>query len=205
MRLGIYGGSFDPVHYGHLLLAESCREQCQLDEVWFLPAGSPPHKLTGRLAAARDRVAMLRLAIGGHPAFRVDTREIDRGGVSFTVDTLEELRSERPGDALFLLLGADALGDFPTWRAPSRIAALAVLVTVHRAGAAAADLSRVAAAIGPVAYAQLLAHQVEMPQVDFASRDLRARLAAGKSIRYRTPRPVERYLEETGLYRSVES
>ncbi|MFM7072502.1 MAG: nicotinate-nucleotide adenylyltransferase [Planctomycetota bacterium] len=205
MRLGIYGGSFDPVHYGHLLLAESCREQCQLDEVWFLPAGSPPHKLTGRLAAARDRVAMLRLAIGGHPAFRVDTREIDRGGVSFTVDTLEELRSERPGDELFLLLGADALADLPTWRAPSRIADLAVLVTVRRAGAAAADLSRVAATIGPVAYARLLAHQVEMPQVDFASRDLRARLAAGKSIRYRTPRPVERYLEETGLYRSVES
>lgn len=203
MRLGIYGGSFDPVHYGHLLLAESCREECRLDEVWFMPAGTPPHKLSGRLAASRDRVAMLRLAIGGHAAFRVDTREVDRGGVSFTVDTLEQIRQERPNDELFLLLGADALADFPTWRSPARIAALAVLVTVRRAGSPAADLGRVAAAIGPEAFSRLVAHQVEMPQVDFSSRELRARLAAGKSIRYRTPRPVERYLEETGLYRSA--
>jgi nicotinate-nucleotide adenylyltransferase len=201
MRLGIYGGSFDPVHYGHLLLAESCREECRLDEIWFMPAGSPPHKMSGRLASARDRVAMLRLATSGHPAFRVDTREVDRGGVSYTVDSLEQIRSERPSDDLFLLLGADALADFPTWRSPARIAALAVLVTVRRAGSAAADLGRVAEAIGPAAHAQLVAHQVEMPQVDFSSRDLRARLSAGKSIRYRTPRPVERYLEESSLYR----
>jgi len=201
MRLGIYGGSFDPVHYGHLLLAESCREECRLDEIWFMPAGSPPHKMSGRLASARDRVAMLRLATSGHPAFRVDTREVDRGGVSYTVDSLEQIRSERPSDELFLLLGADALADFPTWRSPARIAALAVLVTVRRAGSAAADLGRVAEAIGPAAHAQLVAHQVEMPQVDFSSRDLRARLSAGKSIRYRTPRPVERYLEESSLYR----
>ena len=201
MRLGIYGGSFDPVHYGHLLLAESCREECRLDEIWFMPAGSPPHKMSGRLASARDRVAMLRLATSGHPAFRVDTREVDRCGVSYTVDSLEQIRSERPSDDLFLLLGADALADFPTWRSPARIAALAVLVTVRRAGSAAADLGRVAEAIGPAAHAQLVAHQVEMPQVDFSSRDLRARLSAGKSIRYRTPRPVERYLEESSLYR----
>jgi len=202
MRLGIYGGSFDPVHFGHLLLAESCREECRLDEVWFMPAGTPPHKQSGRLASPKDRVAMLRLATAGQPAFRVDTREIDRGGVSFTVDTIEQLRNERPDDQLFLLLGADTLADFPNWRSPARIAALAVIVSVRRAGATPVDHSRVAATIGPSAYEQLLAHQVEMPQVDFSSRDLRARLAAGKSIRYRTPRPVERYLEEAGLYRS---
>ncbi len=205
MRLGIYGGSFDPVHFGHLLLAESCREECRLDEVWFMPAGTPPHKQSGRLASPKDRVAMLRLATAGHSAFRVDTREIDRGGVSFTVDTLEQLRNERPDDQLFLLLGADTLADFPNWRSPARIATLAVIVSVRRAGAIAVDPSRVAATIGPAAYERLLAHQVEMPQVDFSSRDLRARLAAGKSIRYRTPRPVERYLEEVGLYRSLGS
>jgi nicotinate-nucleotide adenylyltransferase len=148
---------------------------------------------------------MLRLATAGHGAFRVDTREIDRGGVSFTIDTLEQLRNERPGDQLFLLFGADTLADFPNWRSPARIAELAVLVTVRRAGTAAVDHSRVAATIGAAAYEQLVAHQVEMPQVDFSSRDLRARLAAGKSIRYRTPRPVERYLDESGLYRTAPS
>src|SRR6185295_4732710 len=93
-RLGIFGGSFDPVHYGHLLLAECCREQCRLDEVWFVPAAVPPHKQGRELTPAEQRIEMLQLAIGGHTAFKVSRLEIDRGGVSFTVDTLAELRRE---------------------------------------------------------------------------------------------------------------
>src|SRR5215467_14081281 len=94
MRLGLFGGSFDPVHYGHLLLAECCREQCSLDEVWFLPAATPPHKQGRTLTSAAERVEMLELAIGGQPTFRVCRAEIERGGVSYTVDTLAHLAAE---------------------------------------------------------------------------------------------------------------
>lgn len=134
MRLGIYGGTFDPIHYGHLLLAECCREQCQLDQVWFMPAEVPPHKQAQPLTAGRQRVEMLQLAIGGHEAFAVSRLELERGGVSFTVDTLAQLHQEDPTRELFLLLGADSLLDLPNWREPERICSLATLVVVGRPG-----------------------------------------------------------------------
>ena len=118
MRLGIFGGSFDPVHYGHLLLAESCREQCRLDEVWFVPAAAPPHKRSRELTAGQHRIEMLRLAVGGHAAFQVSTLEIERGGLSYTVDTLAEIQQHQPAAELFLLMGADSLVDLPSWREP---------------------------------------------------------------------------------------
>src|SRR5262245_62009417 len=120
-RLGIFGGSFDPVHNGHLLLAECCREQCRLDEVWFLPAAAPPHKLGHVLAPAKARIEMLELAISGHEAFRVSPLEIERGGVSYTVETLRAIALQEPQAALFLLMGADSLRDLPTWREPEEI------------------------------------------------------------------------------------
>src|SRR5688500_10806095 len=121
MRLGLFGGTFDPVHYGHLLLAEACREQCRLDELWFVPAAVPPHKQERTLSPAKERVEMLRLAVGGHPAFSVSTLEIDRGGVSYTVNTLDAVRLSRPEATLFFPMGADSLVDLPTWREPRRI------------------------------------------------------------------------------------
>src|SRR5262245_14388670 len=104
MRLGIFGGTFDPIHYGHLLLAECCREHCQLDEVWFMPASVPPDKLKqADVTDAKHRVEMLRLAIGGHAAFHLSLIEIERGGVSYTIETLQRVRLERPDADLFLL------------------------------------------------------------------------------------------------------
>ena len=132
MRLGIFGGSFDPVHYGHLLLAESCRESCQLDQVWFVPTFVSPHKLASRPVASRVRKEMLDLAIGGHPAFGVCTLELDRGSTSYTVDTLAEIRQQQPDAELYLLMGADALADFPTWRDPTRICELALMTIACR-------------------------------------------------------------------------
>src|SRR5262245_39558001 len=132
MRLGIYGGSFDPVHYGHLLLAESAREQSRLDQVWFLPAATPPHKQQRELVSPRQRVEMLELAILGQSPFLVSTLEIDRGGVSYTVDTLAAIHAQRPGDDIFLLIGADALADLPNWREPGRICSLATPAAVCR-------------------------------------------------------------------------
>src|SRR6187200_183052 len=114
MRLGVFGGAFDPVHYGHLILAEQCREQARLDEVWFVPAARHPFK-AGTTAAAFDRRAeMVRLAVAGHPAFRVNEMEKDRPGLSYTADTLDEFRRQNPDDELFLLVGSDTLVELPT-------------------------------------------------------------------------------------------
>ena len=132
MRLGLFGGSFDPVHYGHLLLAECCREQCRLDQVRFLPAGVPPHKLQRDLTPAEPRVEMLELAIAGHEPFSVDRYEIERGGVSYTVDTLRHYHSQYPGSEFFLLLGADMLLDLPFWHEASEVCRLATAVVAAR-------------------------------------------------------------------------
>ena len=203
MRLGIYGGTFDPVHFGHLLLAECCREQCALDEVWFLPACISPHKRSAPPADARHRIAMLQLAVHGNPNFRVSTREIDRGGVSYTAETLAELRAERPRDELFFLLGADALADLPNWREPARIAAAATIVSVRRAGLESPSFERLEPVIGQRATQRLETHQVVMPVMELSSRALRGRVAAGQGIRYRTPAAVERYILEQQLYRAA--
>jgi nicotinate-nucleotide adenylyltransferase len=203
MRLGIFGGSFDPVHYGHLLLAESCREQCGLDAVWFVPAAVPPHKQSRKLSSDADRVEMLRLAIGGHDAFSVSTWEIDRGGVSYTVDTLQKLHDEDPSRELFLLMGADSLADLPTWRKPERICSLAIPAVVRRNGSPEPDYAILSKLMSPERSALARQHFVETPLIDLSSTEIRNRVAAGKSIRYRTPRAVEKYIETHGLYQNA--
>jgi len=201
MRLGLFGGSFDPVHYGHLLLAECCREQCGLDEVWFLPAATPPHKQTHALSPANQRIEMLELATGGHPSFRVSRMEIDRGGVSYTVDTLAALAAEDPARQLFFLLGADSLEDLPTWREPARICELAVPVVVGRPGVPPVDFGVLADFVPEARLTDFRRYRVEMPQTGLSSSDIRRRVADGLSIRYRTPRAVETYIQTHGLYR----
>jgi nicotinate-nucleotide adenylyltransferase len=201
MRLGIFGGSFDPVHYGHLLLAESCREQCRLDRVWLLPAAAAPHKQERRTASARHRVEMLRLALGGHPDIEVNTTEVDRGGVSYTVDTLAEIHAQQPDAELFLLMGADTLEDLPNWRAPRRICELAVPVVVRRAGSAEPAFEALAEVVEPARLKLFRQFQVTMPILELTSTEIRTRVANGQSIRYRTPRAVEKYIESNGLYR----
>ena len=203
-RLGIFGGSFDPVHNGHLLLAECCREQCRLDEVWFLPAAAPPHKVGHVLAPAKARVEMLELAISGHEAFRVSPLEIDRGGVSYTVETLRAMSSQEPQAALFLLMGADSLRDLPSWREPAEILALAVPAVVRRAGSAEPDFGPLASLVDAKRLDAIQASQVTMPQMELSSTDLRQRAKEGRSLRYRIPRSVEKYIETQGLYRGAE-
>lgn len=200
MRLGLFGGSFDPVHYSHLLLAECCREQRQLDRVWFVPAATPPHKQHLAQASARQRVEMLELAIGGNEAFAISRIELDRGGVSYTVDTLREVRRQQPADELFLLMGADALHDLPTWKEPAEICRLAMLTVVRRAGLPELDFSPLAEFVEAKRLSEMQAQQVQMPLVDFSSTDLRQRAAAGLSLRYRTPRAVEKYIQTHRLY-----
>jgi nicotinate-nucleotide adenylyltransferase len=201
-KLGIFGGSFDPIHYGHLLLAETCREQCRLDRVLFVPAAVPPHKRSQPLASARDRIEMVRLAIGGHEHLAVSTIEIDRGGVSYTVDTLTALAEQQPGGSLFFLMGADSLKDLPTWREPRRLCELAVPLVVRRAGSPEPDFSSISHLVTAARLEEIREHQVEMPIIELSSTEIRQRVAAGRSIRYRTPRAVEKFIETQGLYRS---
>jgi nicotinate-nucleotide adenylyltransferase len=205
MRIGIYGGSFNPVHLGHLIAAECCREQARLDRVLFMPAATPPHKQGQLLADAADRVAMLTLAVGGHEAFAVSTIEVDRGGVSYTVDTLAVLAERHPHDTLALVLGPDALAQLPTWREPRTIADRCELVAVERERlddvATIARDARLADLLGQERLAALIASPVRMPAIGVRASDLRAAVAAGTSIRYRTPRAVEAFITSHGLYR----
>ena len=207
MRIGVYGGSFDPVHVGHLLLAECCREQAGLDRVLFVPVATQPHKLDRRLADSQHRIDMLRLATGGHPAFEVATLEVDRGGVSYTVETLAALEAAHPGAELCLLLGPDALLGLPTWREPRRIVELSTLVAVEREGLddlrAVATSAGLADLLGAKRLASVLESRVRMPAIGIRASDLRAAVAAGRSIRYRTPRAVEAYIATHGLYGSA--
>jgi nicotinate-nucleotide adenylyltransferase len=196
MRLGLFGGTFDPIHLGHLILAEACREACALDRVWFVVAGAPPHKPGDRTSAA-DRLEMVRIAIAGHPAFEVSELETHRPGPHYSVETIEEVHRLRPEDDLFFLVGADSLADLPHWRQPERIVAMATVVVVDRPGVALGLSSRWPE-LGPDANPFRM---VTTPPIGIASNDLRRRLAEGRSIRYQVPRGVEAYIAAHALYR----
>ncbi|MFV0445294.1 MAG: nicotinate-nucleotide adenylyltransferase [Planctomycetaceae bacterium] len=196
MRVGIYGGTFDPVHYGHLLLAEQCRELLALEAVWFLPAAVPPHKQGVEISSAEDRVAMLELALAGQPAFRVERLELNRGGTSYTVDTLGQLRTLHPAIEPVLLIGADSLHDLPTWRAPVEILSLAEVAAVNR-GRTAIDLTPIHSRL-PASQGRIVA--IDMPGMDLSATDIRRRVREGKSIRFMLPRGVEEFVWQHALY-----
>lgn len=199
MRIGIFGGTFDPVHLGHLVLAEQCREQCRLDEVWFVPAGTPPHKSRTGITPAQERREMLEFAIAGHERFRISLCEFARSGPSFTVDTLAQLAQESPGHEWFLLLGADSVHDLPTWRDPHRILQQATVVAVNRGDSPGMQLDELAASFSPDELQRILT--VTIPGLEISSSDIRERARAGRSVRYLVPRAVEMYLNQRNLYR----
>jgi nicotinate-nucleotide adenylyltransferase len=196
-RTGILGGSFDPIHYGHLAIAEEARAVLRLDRVLFIPAARQPLKTAAHIASPEMRLEMACLACTGNGAFQVSPIEIERSGPSYTVATLEALRDALGGE-LFFILGADALADLPRWRAAPRIIELAGIVAIRRPGFAL-DAAVVARALPGLA-ARLT--QIEGPMLDISSTALRQRVAAGRPIRYQTPDPVIRYIAEKGLYSS---
>jgi len=200
MRLGIYGGTFDPIHFGHLLLAETARETLHLDQVLFVPAKIPPHKQGKRLTPEEHRVAMLRLALRGNPFFRLELFELRQNAVSFTVHTLEYLRKKCPNDELFLLMGEDMLRIFPSWYEPKRICELATLALIGRAGQEIADLSFLKGLASRERLRQIRASRVPMPAVAFSSTEIRERVSKGKSVKYWVPESVRKYIEKNELY-----
>lgn len=198
MRLGIFGGTFDPIHYGHLLLAETCREALGLDEVRFVPAGSPPHKTDAKITDGHARADMLKLAVSGYPEYTIDRRELKRTGPSFTVDTLTEFAAELPDAELFFLMGADSLRDMPGWREPERITELATVVAVNRPGFPAPDQAQVVDWVGAKIASGI--RVVTMPGADLSATDLRKRAQEGRSLRFIVPRAVEAFVHEHRLY-----
>ena len=201
MRLGIFGGTFDPVHFGHLLLAELCREQRELDQVWLLPAAVPPHKQGRQLADAEHRVEMLKLAVAGHAAMQVSLLEVEQGGVCYSVDTLSTIHAADSSAELFFLIGGDSLDDLPNWRNPGGICRLATPVVVARPDQSNLDFGGLEAFVTPERLDEIRAARVTMPSLELSSTEIRRRVAAGQSIRYQTPRAVEKYIEAQGLYR----
>lgn len=198
-RIGVFGGTFDPIHHGHLAMAEECRTALALDMVLFLPAGQPPHKRGGLVSPAADRVAMVELAIASNQFFRLSRVDVDRTGPSYTVGALEQLRLEWGMEARFwFLMGADSLADVLTWRDPARLIELARVVAVNRPDAPKPDPSRLE---GKLPGATERVDVVEMPAMAISGTDLRARVKAGRPIKYQVPEAVEVYVTERRLYR----
>ena len=206
-RVGILGGTFDPVHHGHLVVAEQVREALGLDRIVFVPAALPPHKLDEDLAPAVDRVAMVELAIAGNPALAVSQIELRRKGPSFTADTLGELADEaaRQGVArdFYFILSAEALAGFRSWHEPERLLQLARLVVVPRPGAPLPDAAALEAILPGGAALVSRVECVATTLVAYSSSDVRLRAAEGHSIRYLVPPAVEAYIRDHGLYRST--
>ena len=190
MKVGIMGGSFDPIHLGHLRAAENAREALSLDLVVFIPAAEPPHKPTFELSAAPDRLAMVALATASNPSFVSSDLELRRAGPSYTVDTLSELARERQGDELFLIVGSDTLGEMATWREPARIFGLSTIAVAERPGAQATPL--------PSSGARVV--RVNGPGLFLSASEIRRRVREGLSVRYLIPDSVAAYIAAHGLY-----
>ena len=203
MRLGIFGGTFDPVHFGHLALAEECLATASLDEVWLVPAASPPHKGGKKLSRFDQRKEMLELAIAGNEKFKVEPMEADRPGPSFTIDTLLEIQKRRPDDELFLIIGADSALEFSTWKDPAKIVSLATLIVRIRPGFVMPIeqefISQLHKQLGVLPKVIFVSGP---PYLDVSSSLLKERVSNNRSIRYLLPRAVEVYIQQKKLYLS---
>ncbi|MGB9737595.1 nicotinate-nucleotide adenylyltransferase [Chloroflexus sp.] len=200
-RLGIYGGTFDPIHFGHLAIVEEARWYCNLDRVLIVPAAAQPLK-AGHLAAAHHRLAMVQLACADNPALSPSTIELDRPPPSYTVDTLRICREQYGTDTeLYLIIGADAAAELPAWREPHQIARLAQLVVVKRPGYTL-DLPALLAAVPPLHNRITM---IDGPQLAISSTDLRQRLATGRPVRYQLPDAVYTYIQHHHLYQTEDS
>jgi nicotinate-nucleotide adenylyltransferase len=193
MKIGLFGGTFDPVHMGHLRAAENAREALGLDAVHFIPAGAPPHR-AGPKSSHVDRYAMVALATSGHPGFAASDVEVQRQGPSYTVDTLIAMRADHPSDDLILIVGSDAFGEISSWKDHDRIFSLCRIAVVHRPG----EVPRSEMAL------ELTGERVfwvEAAGLPITATDVRRRVNEGRSVRYLVPDLVADYIHKRGLYR----
>jgi len=191
LKLGVLGGTFDPVHAGHLALAEGARRQLRLEKVLLIPAGQPWRKAGRAVSAAEHRVAMLRLAAAGNPGLEVSTVEVDRPGPTYTVETLAKLKDEWPNEELVLILGEDALADLPNWRDADRIREFATLAVARRSeGDRAVEIATAAGMTW-----------LTIPRIEISASAIRERVRAGLPVRDLVPEAVAEYIDEHGMYR----
>ncbi|RCX22666.1 nicotinate-nucleotide adenylyltransferase [Fontibacillus phaseoli] len=191
-RVGIMGGAFDPIHLGHLLAAEAAREQYRLEEVWFMPSHIPPHKHQAGVSG-EQRLAMVEAATRSHPAFKPLDIELRRGGVSYTVDTIKELRGQHPALKLHFIIGADMVNYLPKWEGIEELTGMLRFIGLQRPGSFL-ELD----ALPP--YIQDAVLLADMPLVDISSSLIRKRISSGLSVRYMVPEAVYEYIVRSGLY-----
>jgi nicotinate-nucleotide adenylyltransferase len=200
MKIGVLGGTFDPIHSGHLIIAEKARLKFKLARILFVPAGQPWLKTGRKITAAANRVEMVKLAIAANPHFELSTVEIDRPGPSLSVETVTILQQLGGGARLFFLVGWDSLAELPQWKEPDRLIQLCKLVAVTRPGFSRPDLKAMESLVPGVTQ-----HVVwlDIPPVDISSTDIRNRVAQGLSIHGLVPEAVESYIKEHELYRKL--
>jgi nicotinate-nucleotide adenylyltransferase len=198
-RIGILGGTFNPPHIAHLVCAQEATVQLELDAVLLMPAAAPPHKPLEDDPGPDVRLELCRLAAAADPRLEASDLEVERGGPSYTVDTLVQLHERHPGDQLTWIAGGDVAASLPTWREPERVLSLARFAVAGREGAARDEIERVVASLAggdSVAF-------LDMPRIDVSSSLIRRRVAAGLPVRYLVPDAVAAYIGEHGLYRSA--
>ncbi|MFW6189220.1 MAG: nicotinate-nucleotide adenylyltransferase [Planctomycetota bacterium] len=204
-RIGFFGGSFNPVHVAHLIVAERVREERRLDTALFVPAGQPPHKPARPIAPDEDRLRMLRAAVDGHPDFRVDDIELTDEGLSYTLRTVRRLR-ERLGsdDTLFLIMGGDSVCDLPNWWHAGQLVREVSVIAVERPGYRIEEHSdALVDRFGESWLEEMLELKVDAPLVQISATEIRRRVRDGRSIRYMVPEPVRRHILDRGLYRAA--
>ncbi|MBX6378721.1 MAG: nicotinate-nucleotide adenylyltransferase [Clostridia bacterium] len=198
-RIGIMGGTFDPIHNGHLVAAEAVRHHFSLSRVYFVPAARPPHKAAQAISAGRHRYAMAVLATCSNPAFFVSSEELDRDGTSYTIDTLRAFRSVFPDAELYFITGADAILQILHWKAPEELLATAHFIAVSRPGYPSQQLDQLRSRLPEQLRSRVLLQ--EIPALAISSSDIRERVRRGLPIRYLLPESVAQYIAKEGLYR----
>ncbi len=201
MNLGVMGGTFDPIHNGHLMVAEEAKARLNLDEILFMPAGQPWLRMNVSISLAEHRIQMVRLAIADKPHFKLSTMEIERAGPTYSVDTIAELQAQLgAGSELFFILGWDSLAELPQWREPQRLIEMCRLVVAPRPGYAAPDLNSLEAALPGISQRVII---LDKPEIDISASAIRERVSRGLSLRHLVPEPVERYIREHSLYKAI--
>ncbi len=198
MNIGVLGGTFDPIHNGHLMIAGEARTRLNLIEVIFVPAGQPWLKADSQITKAEHRLQMLRLALADKPYFKMSAMEIERPGPSYTVDTIAEMRTKLGKEVeLFFIMGWGSLEELPQWRKPSRLIKMCYLVVAPRPGLLRPDLKALEASIPGISQRVMM---MDEPYIDIGATEIRDRVARGLSVRHLVPEPVNRYIKENKLY-----
>ena len=200
MKIGVLGGTFNPIHIGHLILAEQIRDAAGLDKVLFIPANVPPHKATGETVSGDHRLQMVRLAISGNPFFEASDIELRRGGVSYTIDTIRTLREQHPGDEFYFVIGADSVPELPSWYKTAELVDLCTFLIGDRPGHAVRwePLERI---LPPHKVTALRGNVFHTVLIGVSSTEIRARVRQNRTIRYLVPERVQEYIGKHGLYK----